>query len=133
MELAYFTLMEALRVAGYLVIDACGTLANRAITLPAFLHIAFQPAFVNAMPLGLIPAAVSRHILFAGLSRLRTLLGLHAGAAHDDLGTLMRVRSVHESRISHSADVAKIGESRVFSLTRAYGTGGQVSRETIQR
>lgn len=60
--LAYFTLMEALQVAGYLVIDACGTPANRAITLLSFLHIAFQPVFVNAISLELIPGEISRRL-----------------------------------------------------------------------
>ncbi len=62
--LAYFALMEALQAAGYLVINACGTPANRAITLLSFLHIAFQPAFVNAISLELIPAEISRRIRF---------------------------------------------------------------------
>ncbi|HEY8162398.1 MAG TPA: DUF5765 domain-containing protein [Methylocystis sp.] len=62
--LAYFALMEALQAAGYLVINACGTPANRAITLLSFLHIAFQPAFVNAISLELIPGEISRRIRF---------------------------------------------------------------------
>ncbi len=62
--LGYFALMEALQAAGYLVINACGTRANQAITLLSFLHIAFQPAFINAISLTLIPAAVSRRIRF---------------------------------------------------------------------
>jgi hypothetical protein len=62
--LAYFALMEALQVAGYLVINACGTRANQAITLLSFLHIAFQPAFINAISLELIPLEISRRIRF---------------------------------------------------------------------
>ena len=71
--LAYFALMEALQAAGYLVINACGNPANQAITLLSFLHIAFQPFFVNAISLELIPAGVRRRIsswvfLVCGLS-----------------------------------------------------------------
>ncbi|PPD41889.1 MAG: hypothetical protein CTY15_12975 [Methylocystis sp.] len=63
-SLAYFALMEALQAAGYLVINACGTSANQVITILSFLHIAFQPAFVNAISLTLIPDEVARRIRF---------------------------------------------------------------------
>jgi energy-converting hydrogenase Eha subunit C len=62
--LAYFALIEALQAAAYLVVDACGSPANRAVTLLSFLHIAFQPAFINAISLELIPAEISRRIRF---------------------------------------------------------------------
>lgn len=62
--LGYFALMETFQAAGYLVINACGTPANQAITLLSFLHIAFQPAFINAISLELIPAEVSRRLRF---------------------------------------------------------------------
>ncbi|WP_442753499.1 DUF5765 domain-containing protein [Methylocystis sp. JAN1] len=62
--LAFFSLMEALQAAGYLVINACGTPANRAITFLSFLHIAIQPAFINAISLELIPADVRRRVRF---------------------------------------------------------------------
>lgn len=60
--LAFFASMEALQAAGYLVINACGTPANRVITFLSFLHIAIQPIFINAISLELIPAEVRRRV-----------------------------------------------------------------------
>lgn len=56
--LGYFTGMEALQSAGYAVVDQCGTPTNQAITLLSFLHIAFQPFFINAFAMELVPAKV---------------------------------------------------------------------------
>lgn len=61
-SLAFFTFMEALQAAGYLVINQCGTIANQAITLLSYLHIAIQPLFINALALALIPAEISRRV-----------------------------------------------------------------------
>ncbi|MDU8911638.1 DUF5765 domain-containing protein [Aestuariicoccus sp. MJ-SS9] len=58
LTLGYFTLMEVLQLAGYAVIDQCGTPANRAVTWLSYLHIAFQPLFINAFALELVPAPV---------------------------------------------------------------------------
>jgi hypothetical protein len=79
--LAYFASMEALQAAGYLVINACGTPANRAITLLSFLHIAIQPFFINAISLELIPREARRRLgfwvyLFCGLCVALTLAQL---------------------------------------------------------
>lgn len=60
--LAFFTSMEALQVAGYLVINQCGTFANQAITIASYLHIAFQPVFINAMALELIPTNIRTRV-----------------------------------------------------------------------
>lgn len=60
--LAFFAAMEALQAAGYLVINACGTPANRAITFLSFLHIAIQPIFINAISLELIPPEIRNRI-----------------------------------------------------------------------
>lgn len=60
--LAFFASMEALQAAGYLVINACGTPANRVITFLSFLHIAIQPIFINAISLELIPAEIRARI-----------------------------------------------------------------------
>ena len=56
--MAYFTAMEALQVAGYLVIDECGTTSNRTVTALSYLHIAFQPFFINWFAMQLIPQPV---------------------------------------------------------------------------
>lgn len=46
--LAYFTLMEAIQVAGYARIDQCGDPVNQTATMLAMLHIVFQPFVINA-------------------------------------------------------------------------------------
>lgn len=56
--LGYFTVMEALQVAGYMVIDQCGAPANQTVTLLSVLHIAFQPLFINAFAMALVARAV---------------------------------------------------------------------------
>lgn len=60
--LGYFTVMEALEAAGYLVIDDCGSPANQSITLLSYLHIAFQPFIINGFALELVPAGVKRRV-----------------------------------------------------------------------
>ncbi len=56
--LGYFSVMEGLQAGGYAVADQCGAPANRAITLLSYLHIVFQPFFINAFAMELVPAAV---------------------------------------------------------------------------
>jgi hypothetical protein len=58
LTLGYFTAMEALQVAGYWVIDQCSLPANQMVTLLSYLHIAFQPLFINAFAMAVAPAAV---------------------------------------------------------------------------
>lgn len=53
--LGYFTVMEALQLAGYLVIDQCGSPTNQTITLLSMLHIVFQPLVINAFAMELVP------------------------------------------------------------------------------
>ena len=60
LTLGYFTIMEALQAAGYLVVNACGLAANQVLTLLSVLHITFQPFFVNAFAMELIPGEVRR-------------------------------------------------------------------------
>lgn len=55
LTLGFFTVMEALQVTGYVVLDQCGTTANRAVTMLSYLHIAVQPIFINAFALELVP------------------------------------------------------------------------------
>jgi hypothetical protein len=62
MAIGYFTLMEALQAAGYFVVDACGAPANRLITILSYLHIAFQPFFINAFAMYLIPDQISKRV-----------------------------------------------------------------------
>lgn len=60
--LGYFTIMEALQAAGYLVINDCGGRANQTITLLSFLHIVFQPFVINAFAVELVPHPVRLHV-----------------------------------------------------------------------
>jgi hypothetical protein len=52
--LGYFTVMEALQVAGYMVIDQCGSPVNQSVTLLSVLHIVFQPFVINAFAMALV-------------------------------------------------------------------------------
>lgn len=58
LTLGYFTVMEALQVAGYLVIDQCGAPANQTVTLLSILHIVFQPFVINAFAMALVARPV---------------------------------------------------------------------------
>ncbi len=58
LALGYFTLMELLQFAGYMVIDQCGTGANQTVTLLSVLHIIFQPLIINAFAMELVPGPV---------------------------------------------------------------------------
>ncbi|WP_343081290.1 DUF5765 domain-containing protein [Ostreiculturibacter nitratireducens] len=81
MTLGYFTLMEALQAGGYAVVDQCSSPANQSLTLASYVHIAFQPLFINAFAMAVIPRPVSdkaRRIIFAlaGLASVLLLLRL---------------------------------------------------------
>lgn len=58
LTLGYFTLMEALQLWGYGVVDQCGTPANRSVTVLSYLHITLQPFFINAFAMELVPEKV---------------------------------------------------------------------------
>lgn len=60
--LGYFSLMEALQAYTYTVIDKCSSPANQIATLLGYLHIAFQPFFINAMSLYFVPERVRKKL-----------------------------------------------------------------------
>ncbi len=60
--LGYFSLMEALQAYTYMVIDSCGNPNNQLATLLGYLHIAFQPFFINAISMYFIPQNAARKI-----------------------------------------------------------------------
>ncbi|MGJ5620084.1 DUF5765 domain-containing protein [Sulfitobacter sp. MF3-043] len=62
LTLGYFTIMEALQVAGYGVVDQCGTAANTSVTVLSYLHIVLQPFFINAFAMELVPDVVKRRV-----------------------------------------------------------------------
>ena len=60
--LAYFSLMELLQAYTYTVIDECFNPRNQIATFLGYMHIAFQPFFVNAVAMHFIPKAVRKQI-----------------------------------------------------------------------
>lgn len=78
LTLAYFTLMEALQVAGYAVIDQCGTPANQSVTLLSVLHIVFQPLVINAFAMAMVARTVApgMRVLVFGLCAASSVLML---------------------------------------------------------
>ncbi|MFH1157661.1 MAG: DUF5765 domain-containing protein [Pseudomonadota bacterium] len=56
--LGYFSLMELLQAFTYSVIDRCAMPSNQVATLLGYLHIVFQPFFVNALAMHFIPRRV---------------------------------------------------------------------------
>jgi Family of unknown function (DUF5765) len=61
-SLGYFALMEALQAFTYTVIDQCSLPANQIATILGYLHITFQPFFINATSLYFVPKAVADKI-----------------------------------------------------------------------
>ena len=81
LTLGFFTLMEALQVGGYWVVDACQTPANRSVTVLSYLHIALQPVVINMFAMTIAPAEVSSQmrrwvIALASLASVMLLLRL---------------------------------------------------------
>ena len=60
--LGYFSLMEVLQAYTYTVIDDCSNPGNQIATLLGYIHIAFQPFFVNAVSMHFIPEKVKQCI-----------------------------------------------------------------------
>ncbi len=60
--LTYFACMELLQAATYVYIDLCDAPPNQILTLFGYLHIAFQPFFVNMVAMYFIPEAVKQRI-----------------------------------------------------------------------
>ncbi len=56
--LGWFTLMETLQVFGHATADQCTSPVNQASTLLSYLHIVFQPFFINAFAMELVPRPV---------------------------------------------------------------------------
>ena len=62
LALGYFTVMEVLQATGYLFVDQCDSPANQVITLVSFIHIVFQPFFINALAMELLPGGVKARL-----------------------------------------------------------------------
>ena len=74
LTLLYFAVMEGLQLAGYMVIDQCGTPANRAVTGLSMLHIALQPVVINAFMLAWLAPGL-------GAAARRRVMGLAVAAS----------------------------------------------------
>jgi Family of unknown function (DUF5765) len=61
-SLGYFSLMELLQAYTYSVIDSCALPSNQIATLFGYLHIAFQPFFINFVALYFVPQHVKERI-----------------------------------------------------------------------
>lgn len=82
LPLGYFTLMEGIQALTYPVIDACGIPLNQILTVLGFIHIAFQPFFINMVMMYFIPAERRKRIqfpvyIFCALAAIVTLLQLY--------------------------------------------------------
>jgi hypothetical protein len=60
--LLYFSLMEALQSYTYTVINQCSLPANQIATLLAYLHIVFQPFFINALAMYFLPRELASRL-----------------------------------------------------------------------
>ncbi len=60
--LGYFSLMEALQAYTYSVIDQCDNPSNQIATLLGYLHITFQPFFINAVCLHFIDRRIAKKV-----------------------------------------------------------------------
>ena len=58
----YFSAMELLQAATYVVIDRCGLPANQWLTRLSYAHIAFQPFLINLLAMSLVPSDKARRI-----------------------------------------------------------------------
>src|SRR3989338_2379785 len=75
--LGYFTIMEGIQAFTYPVIDACEMPLNQFLTMLGFIHISFQPFFINMVMLYFIPTERREKIAVP----VYLLCGLAAGVA----------------------------------------------------
>ncbi|PIN89558.1 hypothetical protein COU60_03020 [Candidatus Pacearchaeota archaeon CG10_big_fil_rev_8_21_14_0_10_34_76] len=64
MPLGYFALMEGLQAITYLYLGSCDFSGNQLLTFLSYMHIVFQPIFINAFILYFIPAKVRKKIIW---------------------------------------------------------------------
>ena len=95
--LAFYALMEGLQLAGYMVIDQCGSTANQTITVLSMLHIAVQPLILNDFIMALVRAdlTVGQRRMVYGLSALASALILVQLLPVAELGTCPPVSYTH--------------------------------------
>lgn len=81
-SIGYFSLMETLQAVTYTVIDKCDSPLNQICTILGYIHIVFQPFFINAASLYFIPTRISKKIYLivytlCGISTIVMLLSLY--------------------------------------------------------
>ena len=79
--LLYFAMMEALQAYTYTVINQCQLPSNQIATVLGYLHIAFQPFFINADLHAFRPGKGRRAAVQAGLCDVFRFRDHHAVAA----------------------------------------------------
>lgn len=60
--LLYFSSMEVLQAVSYTVLNQCANPLNQVLTLLGYLHITFQPFFINAVALYFVPKDVASRV-----------------------------------------------------------------------
>lgn len=75
LPVVYFAGMEVLQAFTYSVIDQCASETNQTLTLIAYVHISFQPIFINMFSLYFIPEDI-RHKIQHWVLILSAMLGL---------------------------------------------------------
>ncbi len=60
--LLYFALMELLQAVTYIYIGQCGNIINKSLTSLGYIHIMFQPFFVNMIAMYFIPTSIKQKI-----------------------------------------------------------------------
>ncbi len=63
MPLGYFALMEGLQAVTYLYLGTCDSSGNQLLTFLSYMHVVFQPIFINAFILYFIPAKFRKKII----------------------------------------------------------------------
>ena len=76
--LGYFSLMELIQAITYFYIDSCSLPINQVLTILGYLHIAFQPFFINMVSMHFIPERIRKKISWPvyAISFLGTILML---------------------------------------------------------
>jgi hypothetical protein len=131
--LLYFSSMEALQAYTYSVIDQCSLPQNQIATILGYLHICFQPFFINAISMHFMPEPVVRKVrgpayFLCFLSVIYMLVQLYpfawAGACDPSRALCaMRLCAIHGNwHIAWDIPVNGIG-----NWTSAHGLTGYIS------
>ena len=130
LALGYFSLMELLQAFTYSVIDRCALPSNQIATLLGYLHIAFQPFFINMFCLHFIPKPVADKVrgwvmavcFFSAIYMIIQLYPFAWAGVCDPVRSLCGPRLCSVSGEWHIAwEVPTNGIGNIFSHTPARG------------